>query len=136
MNKSLPKKKTVELENKTIEIKKLGLGKYAEALRAINGLFEKAFGDLTDKIGNKMTEEAFLANVIMSFSDYTEEIFELIHIATYNSETKEYGLSVEELKETVDREEAIDIIQAIIEVNNLFGITDDIKKLKAAILKK
>lgn len=134
-NKSLQKSIDVQLSFKKVTIKKLGLGRYTEILHIGNELIKKMFSTAVNSFESEselnMTDDVFIAHLLLSITEYQSEIIKLIHIATYDPEIKDYSLTIEELENDIGLEEAIELIQAAMEVNNIFKVFDNIKKLKA-----
>lgn len=112
-NKSLKKVKEVTIvntegEEKIFKIKKMPLGRYAEAIEEL----ERIPG-LVGQFTNMETEEVFkqLPKII---STSWMDIVGLLSVAT--------KIDKEFLEEEVDLDEGIDLVQAVIEVNNFFGL--------------
>ncbi len=107
--KSLPKKKQVKYgENKTVTINKLPLGKYTEVLQEIEKMPEAINRFLDAK---KDDQIVVIASVL---ADAVDDITGMLSIAT--------GLDEKEIKEEVALDEAVEIIEAIFEVNRFFDL--------------
>lgn len=106
----------VKLENKTIEVKKLPLGKYAELLKALDELPKVLSG--LDGFTNSEMLEALPKIIAQSYPDFKK----IFAIAT--------PLKEEEIDE-LGLDEAVDIVIAIIEANNYKHIFEKIKNLTA-----
>lgn len=110
------KTQTVKLDNKTIEIAKLPLGKYAELLKAIKELPKHVKG-----LENKPNDEIFalLPNLI---GEALPDVIEILTIATplKKDEVEQMGL-----------DEVTRVVIAIVEVNNFKEVFENIKKVTA-----
>ena len=107
------KKIIVKLENKTIEVSKLPLGKYAELLDALEELPKSVSGL------DNLTNEAIFAQLPKLIAKSLPDFINIIHIATdmEKEEVEQLGL-----------DEVIDIIMALVEVNNYGKIFETVKK--------
>ena len=106
----------IKLENKTIEVSKLPLGKYAELLKALEEL-PKVLADMGDIDNDKLIK--LLPSIIAkSLPDFVR----MICIATPLEEDEVNLISLDE---------AVDIVLAVVKVNNYQGIFDKVKNLKA-----
>lgn len=102
--------------HKTIDIKKLPLGKYAELLGAIKELPKHL--NSFEKLDNAKIIDALPQLISSAMPDF-------IHIMTIATE-----LDKKEI-ESIGLDEAVDIVLAVIEVNNYKGIYQKIKKVTA-----
>lgn len=110
------KTQTVKLDNQTIEVAKLPIGKYAELLKAIKELPKHVKG-----LENKPNDEIFamLPNII---GEALPDFIEILTIAT--------SLKKDEI-EQMGLDEVTRVTLAIIEVNNYREVFDNIKKATA-----
>jgi hypothetical protein len=110
------KSQTVKLDNQTIEVAKLPIGKYAELLKALKELPKHVKG-----LENKPNDEIFamLPNLI---GEALPDFIEILTIATplKKEEVEEMGL-----------DEVTRVVVAIVEVNNFKEVFDNIKKVTA-----
>ncbi len=106
----------IKLENKTIEVKKLPLGKYAELLKALEEL-PKTIAGLDGFENDKIIEliPTIIANSL-------PELIRIICIATPLTEDEVADMGLDE---------TVDVVLAVIKVNNYQAIFDKIKNLKA-----
>lgn len=114
----------VKLDEKTIEINKLPIGKYAEFLKILKGIFAKS-GMLEDVLAIK--NEEFLSALPDLIAQNLPEAIAIIKLGT--------GLPDEEV-ETMGINEAIDCMLAIFEVNKYAEVYEKIKKGIARLPKK
>lgn len=122
---------TVKIENleREVQIKKLPLGKYAELIKSIDkdlpDLFKQFEGmDLDDN--ERMIKE--LPNIITSA---LPQFAKILSIATYRRDEDRkmvLQLTPEEVQDDVALDEAIDLLMAAWEVNNLSKLADKAKK--------
>ncbi len=108
---------TVKLEDKTVEVKKLPLGKYAELLAAVKEL-PKKLGGL-----DKMTNDQLFEQLPFLIASSLPDLVGILSIAT--------ELSTDEINE-MGLDEAVDILVAVIEVNNYRAVYENIKKVMAS----
>lgn len=114
--KSLPKVVIVPLDSGLVEVKKLPLGKYALVLQELQKVPE-----ILELIMEKDTTEIVseLPSIVAtSWSD----LVGIISIAT--------GVSKQELEEEIGLSEGIDLVTAIIEANDFFGVAQSLGKLQ------
>ena len=107
---------TVKLENKTVEVKKLPLGKYAELLTAVKEL-PKRLGGL-----DKMTNDQIFEQLPILVATSLPDLIGILSIAT--------ELKPEEINE-MGLDEAVEVLVAVIEVNNYREVYENIKKVIA-----
>jgi len=112
MSKSI----TVKLENKTVEVKKLPIGDYAEILRAIKQL-PKHFKSI-----ESLNSETLMDTLPLLFSDCLPDVISILAIATRTNEEeiKELGLS-----------EIVQLIEAVYIVNSYADVYTILKKALA-----
>lgn len=110
------KTKKVQLDNKTITVKKLPLGKYAELLSALDELPKKVSG-----LEGLSNDEIF-ANLPKLLAEALPEVIKVLCIATEldEKEVNEMGL-----------DEVTRIVVAVAEVNNFREVFDNLKNLTA-----
>ena len=110
------KSQTVQLDNQTIEVAKLPIGKYAELLKAVKELPKHVKG-----LSGKQNDEIFgmLPTLV---GEALPDFIEILTIATplKKEEVEEMGL-----------DEVTRVVIAIIEVNNFREVFDNIKKVTA-----
>jgi hypothetical protein len=112
------KSKQVRLSiGKTIEIKNLPLGRYAELLKALKKL-PKNVRDIQDANASTVIEQLPIL-IGNSWSDFMD----IFAIAS--------PLSKEEIENEIDLNDAVDVTLAIIEVNNYKEIYEKVKKALA-----
>lgn len=107
---------SVKLDDKTVEISKLPLGKYAELLTKIKELpkhLESIQGLSNDKI---LEQLPFLISVALP------DVIAILTVAT--------PLKAEEIEE-MGLDEVTNVVLAIVEVNNFKGVYDNVKKAMA-----
>lgn len=107
---------TVELSDKTLEVKQLPLRRYSELLKAVQGLPAK-FGGI-EKMSNDQIFEQLPTLLATSLPD----LIGLLTIAT--------ELKAEEIEE-MGLSDAIKVVVAVIEVNDYRGVFEQIKKVTA-----
>lgn len=106
----------IKLENKTIEIKKLPIGKYSELLNAVQTL-PNQIQDL-----GSFDNATVISKLPQLIAGATPDFVNIVTIAT--------ELEKEEV-EQLGLDEFVDIILAIIEVNNYKKVFDKVKKALA-----
>lgn len=112
MKKSL----TVKLDDRTIEVGKLPLGKYSELLKAVQVLPEHIVGM------DKLTNDEILRKLPAIIGASLPDIINMLTIAT--------TLKKEEIEE-LGLDEVVRVVMAVIEVNNYKEIFDSLKKVTA-----
>lgn len=106
----------VNLENKSVTVSKLPLGKYAEVFMALEEL-PKQIGGL-----DSFSNEEVLQRIPFIIGKALPEIAKIISIAT--------DLTEEEVLES-GLDEVLELIAAILEVNNIQGVVESAKKIMA-----
>lgn len=116
---ALPKSKKVKIAGKTVEVCKLPLGKMAGLFMSVESLPKEITGI------DKMNGEDVLAKLPFMIGVSIPAFAPMIATAIDNQVTKE------ELMEKADLEEILDVVTAFCEVNNVAGIIERVKKIKA-----
>lgn len=111
----------VQLENREIEIKKLPLGRYAELLKVLRTLPQK-FESLSG-----IEDKEWLGKLPDLIIENLPDVIEIIHIGTELSMEEAHALGLRE---------AIDLITAIVEVNEYKQVYEKIKKGMARLPQK
>lgn len=108
----------VQLENRVLEVKKLPILRYAELMKALKPILSQF--DLFEKTENS----ELIAQLDVIVESNLPSVLSALYIATdlKKGEAEELGL-----------DEIIDIVMAVIEVNNYKKIFDSIKKKKPAV---
>lgn len=122
---------TITIENlgKEVTIKKLPLGKYAELIKSIDkelpDLFKKFEGlDMDDNEGMLQQLPEIITSALPQFA-------KILSIATYHRDDDRklvMQLTAEDIEESVGLDEAMDILMAAWEVNNLKKLAEKAKK--------
>lgn len=110
------KTKTVQLDGKTVTVKKLPLGKYAQLLEAVETL-PKSVGGL-----DGLSNDDIFAQLPKIIAKSLPEIIKIISIASDLPEDEVAGMGLDEV---------IRMLKAIGEVNNYGEVLDTIKKALA-----
>jgi hypothetical protein len=110
----MKKSQKVILDNRTVEVSKLPLGKYAELLKALKELPKKV-PELS-----KMPTNEIIAKLPALIGDCLPDIINILNIAT--------DLKVEEINE-LGLDETTRLVMAIVEVNNFGEVFENIKKV-------
>ena len=106
----------IKLDNKTIEISKLAIGKYAELLKALKEIPKKIAGM------DKATPDQILEMLPNIISDSLPEAINILTIATPLTSEELYGLGLDEI---------VRVCLAVYEVNNYKDIFEQVKKVTA-----
>lgn len=137
MSKALPRTKVVEIsiideagqeQVQKVVVKKAGLGRWKQITNAIKRLLNL----LPEFLQTKGIEdpEAFIDS--LSYTDLIALIPDILDMAAdefINLLAVGTGLDVEFLEENVGIDEAIELVEAIIQVNNIFGAVEKGKNL-------
>lgn len=110
------KTQNIKLDEKTVTISKLPLGKYAELLKALKELPKKVEGL------DKMTPDEVMKNAPQLIGEALPEFIQILSIAT--------PLTKEEL-EQIGLDEAVRLVIAVFEVNNYREVYENAKKALA-----
>lgn len=110
------KTQIIKLDDKTVTISKLPLGKYADLLKALKELPKKVEGL------DKMTPDEVMKNAPRLIGEALPEFIEILSIAT--------PLTKEEL-EQIGLDEAVRLVIAVFEVNNYREVYENAKKALA-----
>lgn len=124
-NKSLPKVKIVQLDSGPVEIKKLPLGRYSLLLQKLEKVPELLDGITKLDSDNTGALLAQIRDLIVNSSD---EVIGILSAAT--------GVDEETLSNEVDLEGALDLVLAVIEVNNFLALKGKFLKVFAGKGKK
>lgn len=108
----------IKLDEKTIEVKKIPIGKYVEIFSLIKQL-PKHLKDFENK-DSSMLIEAVPSLVAAALPDFIE----IVKVACSDSLT-------EEEVDSLGLSEVVDIVIGLMEVNNYMGIFDNVKKVLA-----
>lgn len=108
--------KTIQLSKRTLTVKKLPLKKYVELLKAARALPKKIQGL------EGITQDVIFERLPEIIADSLPEFVELIVVATDLESEYIYSLGLDEV---------IDIVLAVVEVNNYKGIYDKVKNAMA-----
>ena len=137
MSKALPRVKVVEItiiddagqeQFQKISVKKAGLGRWKQIINAI----KKLINLLPEFLKSKGVEdpEAFIDS--LTYTDLIAMIPDILDMAAdefINLLAVGTGLKVEFLEENVGIDEAVDLVEAIIQVNDIFGAVEKGKNL-------
>ena len=105
----------IQVNDQPLTIKKLPLGNYVDLIKAIKEL-PKHF----DKI---KTEKDIIENLPYLLSECAPDIFGIIHVAT--------GLDTAYIENELGMDDLVEIISAVLAVNNYSKIYDKVKKALA-----
>lgn len=137
MSKALPRTKVVEIsiideagqeQIQKVTVKKAGLGRWKQIINAL----KKLINMLPEFLKTKGIEdpEAFIDS--LSYTDLIAMIPDILDMAAdefINLLAVGTGLDVEFLEENVGIDEAIELVEAIIQVNDIFGAVEKGKNL-------
>lgn len=137
MSKTLPRIKVVEItiidetgqeQVQRIPVKKAGLGKWKQ----INNAIKKLINMLPEFLETKGIEDLETFIDSFSYTDLITMIPDILDMATdefINLLAVGTGLKVEFLEENVGIDEAVDLVEAIIQVNDIFRAVEKGKNL-------
>lgn len=137
MSKTLPRIKIVEItiidetgqeQTKKITVKKAGLGQWKQIITSVKKLFNQLPEFL--KVKGMEDPEAFLES--LSYTDLIAMIPDVLDMAAdefINLLAMGTGLDVNFLEQNIGIDEAVDLVEAIVEVNNIFGAVEKGKNL-------
>ena len=137
MSKTLPRIKVVEItiidetgqeQVQKIPVKKAGLGKWKQ----INNAIKKLINTLPEFLETKGIEDLETFIDSFSYTDLIAMIPDILDMATdefINLLAVGTGLKVEFLEENVGIDEAVDLVEAIIQVNDIFRAVEKGKNL-------
>ncbi|MEC1786088.1 hypothetical protein [Schinkia azotoformans] len=121
--------KDIKINGEKFTIKKIPLGKYGELVMAFEKLpntlkevFAGEDGNLTDIDTQTIIEKAPLL-----LFQLNQDVLKLISVAS--------GIELKKLSEDIGLDEGLDIIYAILEVNNVGLIIEKVKNLKKVLPK-
>ena len=137
MSKTLPRIKVVEItvidetgqeQTQKVTVKKAGLGRWKQIINAV----KKLINMLPEFLKTKGVEdpEAFIDS--LAYTDLIAMIPDILDLAAdefINLLAVGAELEVDFLEQHIGIDEAIDLVEAIIEVNNLFGAVEKGKNL-------
>lgn len=106
----------VKLENRTVVVKKLPLGKYAEVFETLQELPKEA----SDLAG--ISKDELFTRLPQIVATFLPEVAKVLSVAA--------EVKYEEIME-MGLDEAVDLLGAVIEVNNFAKVVDSAKKMMA-----
>lgn len=110
--------KKIQINGQEVEIKKIQIGKFAELMLAV----EKLPSIVTEVVSleelENLTSELILTKLPTLIGNAQDEIFKLVSVAS----------GIEKVDE-LDFEEFIDVVTAVIELNNISAIVGKVKNL-------
>lgn len=124
----MKKSKTIEINGQEVTINKMKVGQFASLMLA----FEDLPSVVTDIMKNMQGKESFtevdlLAKLPHVIAHATDDVIQLVSVAS--------GFTTEEINE-FDFEELIDVVTAVVEINNLKVIVDKVKNLTQVFQKQ
>ncbi len=119
MSDVLPASKTVQIDGKSVEVKKLSLRQIISLSRAIQDI-PKEFLDGADQKDNA----AFIKEIPMVLMELLPKYSELV------SETLDGQISGEAIQ-NADIDELFDLVEAFLEINNIPKVMERVGKVKA-----
>jgi hypothetical protein len=137
MSKALPRIKVVEItvldeagqeQTQQIYVKKAGLGRWKQIINSIKKLF-KLLPEFLESQGIDDSEEFIESLSYMDMIAMIPDIMDMAADEFINLLAMGTELEVDFLKEHVGIDEAVDLVEAIIEVNNLLGAIEKGKNL-------
>jgi len=115
---SLPEHRQVIIDGQPVRIEKAGLGRWAQALRILEGLS----GDLIKAMDEaEASFDGFVQSILSLAASNTDRIIEAVALLT--------GLEEDVLREKVGLVELADILAAAVEVNRLHELPGKFGKL-------
>ena len=123
----MKKSKTININGVKVEIKKIPIGKFAELMMAVDKLPSIVTNAVSlDELEN-INAQLLFSKLPSILANAQNELFKLVSVAS--------GIVVEDISE-VDIEEFIDIILAVLEINNIQGIVNKVKNFKKVLQEK
>lgn len=119
--------KKITINGEKVEIKKIAIGKFAEMLMAIEHLPIKFQNIFTKEEMKNFSNEVIITKIPLLLREATEEFFALVAIACEIKREKIKELSIEDF---------IDLVTAVIEINNFSAIVKKVKNLAGILQKK
>lgn len=126
----MQKSKTITINEKEVEIKKIPIGKFADLMMVIDKLPNTVMDILSQdgvKDINNLSNAEMLGKIPKLLAKSQDEVFNLVSVAS--------GVPKKEFKE-MDPEEFLDVLETLIEVNNIQTLIDRVKNLKVAFQTK
>jgi hypothetical protein len=120
--------KEIKLNDETIEIKKMGIGKFAQLMLAVEDLPNKLVDIISLEELEYIDEKLLLTKAPSIIANAQDEVFNLIAVAS-GIDKKRFELD-ENGDGDIDFEGFLDIITAIIELNNIQAIVSKVKNLR------
>ncbi|MCR1833131.1 hypothetical protein NSA56_01805 [Oceanobacillus caeni] len=123
----MKKEKVITINEKEVTIKKIPVGKFAELMLAVKKLPSLLMANLTvDELEN-VNAQVMLTKFPTLMADAQDEIFKLTSVAS--------GITKKEI-EQLDFEEFFQVVEAILEVNNIKAIIEQVKNLGKVLQKQ
>lgn len=116
----MKKTKTITLNEQEYTIKKIPVGKFAQLMLAVDKLPSIVMNTLEGEDLQNMNQQQLMMKVPRLLASSQDEIFNLVSVAS--------GVEAKEMAD-FDIEEFIQLIEAIIEVNNVSAIVERVQGL-------
>ncbi|MEB1806595.1 MAG: hypothetical protein LPK26_04680 [Bacillaceae bacterium] len=123
----MKKTKNVVFNGEQVEIKKMPLGKFSKLLLALDGLPSKLYDIFTQEELESFDNMMLLKKAPLLVATAESDILELVSIAS--------DIEKEKFIEG-EPEEFLDVVAAILELNNVKAIIDKVKNLKKVLQNK
>lgn len=119
--------KKVKLNGQTFEVKKMPIRRFAELLMAVENLPSKIKESFTVEEMKNLTNETFIEKLPSLMARSFDDLLNLVAVAS--------GIEKETIEES-SPDEFLDIVTAVLELNNIKAIVDKVKNLGKALQKK
>lgn len=121
------KTKIIKINDKEVTIKKMAVGQFAKLMLAIENLPNIILNNFSLEEAQVMDINSLLVKLPNVLAHSQDELFKVVEVAS--------GIKKKEI-EQLDYEEFLDVITAILELNNFNAIVNKVKNLKQVLQSK
>jgi hypothetical protein len=124
MNKS----KTITINEKEVTIKKMAIGQTAKLMLAIENLPALVLNNFSLDEAQKMTIDSLLVKLPHIVANFQDDFLKVLEVAS--------GIKKTEMEKEYGYEELVDVLTAVLEVNNFTAVFNKLKNLKQVLQNK
>jgi hypothetical protein len=123
----MEKSKTILINNKEVKIKKMAIGQFAKLMLAIEKLPDIISKNFSLEEVQNLEVQTLLTKLPLFLANSQDEIFKVVEVAS--------GIKKKEIEE-LDIEEFIDVVTAVLELNNFKAIVNKVKNFRQILQSK
>jgi hypothetical protein len=123
MNKS----KTITINGNEVVIKKMAIAQTAKLMLAVENLPKLVTNNFSLDEAQKMTIDSLLVKLPHLLANFQDDLFKIVEVAS--------GIKKKDIEE-LDYEEFLDVITAVLELNNFSAVVVKVKNLRQVLRSK